>query len=61
MRTYPGDSRRRPGDIFLLPSSGGGFVLFGRGRTGGVARFELDGGTVRGTWEGVPIEKITGG
>lgn len=61
VRTYPGDSRRRPGDIFLLPSDGGAFVLFGRGRTGGVARFELDGDTVRGTWEGVPIEKITGG
>ena len=61
VRTYPGDSRRRPGDIFLLPSDEGGFVLFGRGRTGGIARFEVDGDAVRGTWEGVPIEKVTGG
>jgi len=61
VRTYPGDSRRRPGDIFLLPSDDTNFVLFGRGRTGGIARFEVDGDDVRGTWEGVPIEKITGG
>jgi len=61
VRTYPGDSHRRPGDIFLLPFDETSFVLFGRGRTGGIARFEVDGDTVRGTWEGVPIEKATGG
>lgn len=57
VRTYPGDSRRRPGDIFLLPLADTRFVLFGRGRTGGVASFELDGDAVRGTWEDVPIVK----
>ena len=57
VRTYPGDSRRRPGDIFLLPLADTRFVLFGRGRTGGIAEFEVDGREVRGTWEGVPIVK----
>jgi len=61
VRTYPGDSQRRPGDIFLLPSDETNYVLFGRGRTGGMARFEADGDTVRGTWEDVPIEQVTGG
>ena len=60
VRTYPGDSRRRPGDIFMLPLSDTRFALFGRGRTGGIADFELTtdaGGSVRGVWEGVPIVK----
>jgi hypothetical protein len=57
VRTYPGDSRRRPGDIFLLPLSDTRFVLFGRGRTGGIAEFDVDGSDVRGAWEGVPIVK----
>jgi hypothetical protein len=57
VRTYPGDSRRRPGDIFLLPLADTRFVLFGRGRTGGIASFDADGENVRGTWEDVPIVK----
>lgn len=57
VRTYPGDSRRRPGDIFLLPLADLRFVLFGRGRTGGTASFEIEGETVRGAWEEVPIVK----
>jgi CubicO group peptidase (beta-lactamase class C family) len=57
VRTYPGDSRRRPGDIFLLPLSDLRFVLFGRGRTGGIAEVDMDGSEVHGTWEGVPIVK----
>lgn len=61
VRTYPGDSRRRPGDIFLLPLSDTRFVLFGRGRTGGTASFEVDDETVRGVWEDVPIVKEDGG
>lgn len=60
VRTYPGDNRRRPGDIFLLPLSDTRFVLFGRGRTGGIASFEIDGDTVRGVWEDVPIVKEGG-
>ncbi len=57
VRTYPGDERRRPGDIFLYAQADGQFVLFGRGRTGGLASFNFDGDTVRGTWEGVAISK----
>jgi hypothetical protein len=59
-RTYPGDSTRRPGDIWLYPVGNLDFVLFGRGRTGGQARFTIDGDTVSGVWQGVPITKVSG-
>lgn len=59
VRTYPGDSRRRPGDIFLFPLGETRFVLFGRGRTGGLVSFEIAGDAVRATWEGVPIVKAS--
>lgn len=58
-RTYPGDHRRRPGDIHLAPLDNDlGFVMYGRGKTGGLARFEIDGGTVRCTLQGTPLVKI---
>lgn len=58
-RTYAGDSRRRPGDIFLYPTGDREFVLFGRGRTGGRAQFTVEESGVRATWLGVPLIKIS--
>jgi hypothetical protein len=58
-RTYPGDSTRRPGDIWLYPVGDLEFVLFGRGRTGGRVRFTVEGDAVSGLWQGVPINKIS--
>lgn len=58
-RTYPGDHRRRPGDIHFAPLDDSlGFILFGRGKTGGLARFEIDGADVRATLQGTPLLKI---
>lgn len=58
-RTYPGDHRRRPGDIHFVPVDNDlGFVLYGRGKTGGQARFEIDGPVVRATLQGTPLVKI---
>lgn len=58
-RTYPGDHRRRAGDIHFAPLDNDlGFVLYGRGKTGGLARFEIDGGNVRCVLQGTPLVKI---
>lgn len=59
-RTYPGDDRRRPGNIYLFPTDKGEFVLFGRGRTGGIARFSTGSAQVTATWQGVTIVKEEG-
>jgi hypothetical protein len=56
--TYPGDHTRRPGDIHLYPVGNTSFVLFGRGRTGARAGFEVDGDAVRATWMGVALEQV---
>jgi CubicO group peptidase (beta-lactamase class C family) len=55
--TYPGDERRRPGDIWLYPVADLAFVLFGRGRTGGRASFTVDGDSISGTWQDVSVVK----
>jgi CubicO group peptidase (beta-lactamase class C family) len=57
-RTFPGDESRRPGDIFLAPLGDTSFVLYGRGKTGGTAQFEIDGPTVRATFQGAPLVKV---
>ncbi len=58
--TYPGDARRRPGNIYAYPLSDGEFVLFGRGRTGWPATFAIKNGVVEATWHEVPIVKQEG-
>ncbi len=58
-RTFPGDHRRRGGDIHFAPIDDDlGFILYGRGKTGGLARFEIDGSNVRATIQGTPLVKI---
>lgn len=58
-RTYPGDHRRRPGDIHFAPAADDlEFILYGRGKTGGLATFEIDGPIVRATLQGTPLVKI---
>lgn len=55
--TYAGDERRRAGDIFMRPAGDLRFVLSGRGRTGSLATFTIDGSEVRATWMDVPLKK----
>lgn len=55
--SYPGDERRRPGNIYAFPLSDSDFVLFGRGRTGGLASFSALSDPVEAVWHGVPIVK----
>jgi CubicO group peptidase (beta-lactamase class C family) len=47
--TYPGGPHHPPGDVHFAPIEGEGldFLLFGRGKTGTEAHFDLDGDTVR--------------
>jgi hypothetical protein len=56
--TYPGRGGRRPGDVFLVPTGDLSFVLYGRGKTGGTATFEVDPAGVRATIQGAPLVKI---
>jgi hypothetical protein len=56
--TYPGKDGRRPGDVFFAPTGDLSFVLYGRGKTGGTAQFEVDSSGVRATIQGAPLVKI---
>jgi len=57
-RTFPGNDRRRPGNFYLTPSGPNEFVIFGRGKTGGLATFQPDSIPVRGTIQGAPVRQV---
>ena len=58
-RTYPGDERRRPGDIHFVPTTNGlRFVLYGRGKTGSQAEFSIEGSTVLAELQGAALLKV---
>jgi CubicO group peptidase (beta-lactamase class C family) len=57
-RTYPAGPDHPAGDVHFLPVGNLEFVLSGRGKTGGTARFEIDGATVRCTFQGVTLERV---
>jgi CubicO group peptidase (beta-lactamase class C family) len=57
-RTYPAAMGYRPGDIFLAPAGDTRFQMRGRGRTGSMATFTIDGPSVIADFGGAQIKKV---
>jgi len=58
-RTFPGDETRRPGDFYFVPNGENEFVLFGRGKTGGIATFDSSVTPIRATVQGAPLRQVS--